>query len=77
VRSLLTGKGRCPIPLKPGHAKKTIRGNIKELLHSYKHKGTIGNTTPKSMAHARRIAAAIAYGRSKASLGGYLDGNSC
>ena len=65
------------MPLKPGHGRKTIQGNIKELLHAYKSTGKIGNTKPGSMAHARRIAAAIAYGRSRASLGAYMDGHAC
>ena len=65
------------MPLQPGHGKKTISGNIKELLHSYKSSGKIGNTKPRSAAHARRIAAAIAYGRSRASLGAWMDGHGC
>ena len=49
------------MPLKKGSGKFTISNNIKELIHAYKEKGKIGNTTPKNMKHAREIASAIAY----------------
>ena len=49
------------MPLSKGSGKKTIGKNIKELIHTYKEKGKIGNTTPKDMKHARKIASAIAY----------------
>lgn len=35
--------------------------NIAELLRTFKSTGKIGNTTPKNLAHAQRIASAIAY----------------
>jgi hypothetical protein len=63
------------MPLKPGKGKQTIRGNIAEMLHSYKHSGKIGNTTPKSMAHAKRIAAAAAYGKARSGFKGWMDGH--
>lgn len=49
------------MPLKRGKSKKAISYNIKELVETYKEKGHIGKVYPRSMAHARRIAAAIAY----------------
>jgi len=53
------------MPLKPGKGRKTISSNIKELMRSYKEKGSIGNVKPKSTKHAQRVAAAIAYGKSR------------
>lgn len=56
------------MPLKKGHSLETMRGNIGEILRSHKRKGTIGNIKPRSKAHARRIAVAVAAkkaGRSK------------
>jgi hypothetical protein len=48
------------MPLKSGRSRKVVGENISELLGSFKKKGKIGNTAPKSASHARRIAAAIA-----------------
>jgi hypothetical protein len=53
------------MPLKSGKGKKAVSGNIKELLHSYHETGKIGNITPKSAAHAKKIAAAIAFKKSR------------
>ena len=53
------------MPLHGGSSRKTISGNIKELLHKYKKTGKIGTSSPKNMAAARRQAAAIAYGKSR------------
>lgn len=39
--------------------------NIAELLRTYKSTGKIGNATPKNLAHAQRIASAIAYEKAK------------
>ena len=50
------------MPLKPG--KKNRASNIREMLHKWKQTGRIGNTTPKSAEHARRIAVAAAYSKS-------------
>jgi hypothetical protein len=35
------------MPLKKGKSKKVISSNVKELLHNYKEKGTIGTSRPK------------------------------
>lgn len=56
------------MPLKSGSSEKTISENIAELIREYKDSGKIGNTTPDDMAHAQKIASAIAYkkaGKSK------------
>jgi hypothetical protein len=49
--------------LKKGKSRKTIGSNIKEMLHTYKQTGKIGNTRPRSMKQATRIAAAAAFGK--------------
>jgi hypothetical protein len=53
------------MPLKKGSGQKTRSANIKELMDTYKKTGRIGNTKPKSKAHAAKIAAAIAYRKSR------------
>lgn len=53
------------MPLKEGKSQKTISTNIRELIRSYKDDGMIGNTKPKSMKHAMKIAAAAAYAKAK------------
>ena len=53
------------MPLKKGKSKKVISSNVKELLHNYKEKGTIGTSRPKSMKQAQKKAAAIAYSKAK------------
>ena len=55
------------MPLKKGSKKSVISHNIGEMLSSYKKTGKIGNTTPKDMAHARKIASAAAYSKAKKS----------
>jgi hypothetical protein len=44
---------------------KVIGSNIKEMLHKYKLTGKIGNTRPKSMKQATRIAAAAAFSKAR------------
>lgn len=49
------------MPLSKGKSKSVFKGNVEELMHTYKSSGKIGNTTPKSAEHARKIAVAVAY----------------
>lgn len=49
------------MPLETGSGKKTISDNIGELMRSYKKKGSIGTSTPKSGKAAQKQAIAIAY----------------
>lgn len=49
------------MPLKAGASKKTFVENIREIMHSFAHKGTIGNSTPSSAGKANKQAVAIAY----------------
>jgi len=53
------------MPLKRGSSKKVRSENIGEMLHKFKATGKIGNAHPKSMAQAKKIAAAAAYAKSK------------
>ena len=49
------------MPLKKGTSQATIGSNIGECIRSYKSTGKIGNTSPRNLAHARKICAAAAY----------------
>ncbi len=53
------------MPLSKGATTTVISRNIGEMLRSYKKTGKIGNTTPKSMADAKKIASAAAYNKSR------------
>lgn len=53
------------MPLKSGKSQSTISSNIREMLHKYKKKGSIGHTEPSSMKKARAIAAAAAYRKAR------------
>lgn len=53
------------MPLKSGSSQKTVSSNIKELMHAYKKKGTIGTSKPKSKKKAIKQAAAIAYSKAR------------
>jgi hypothetical protein len=49
------------MPLIKSKSKKARNRNIRELIHTYKQKGKIGKTKPRSLKHAIAIASAIAY----------------
>ena len=51
------------MPLSKG--KGHVHENIRELVRSFKEKGSIGNTKPGSMRKAKSIASAIAYRKSR------------
>ena len=53
------------MPLKEGKSKKVFDSNMTELMAAFTAKGKIGNTTPKSKAHARRMALAISFDQKK------------
>jgi hypothetical protein len=53
------------MPLKSGSSQKTISANIAELIRTYKNTGKIGSTTPRNLAHAEKIAKAIAEDKAK------------
>jgi hypothetical protein len=56
------------MPLKKGKSSKVMSSNVKELVDTYKSKGKIGTSKPKSKAKAIKQAVAIAYataGKSK------------
>jgi hypothetical protein len=48
------------MPLKSGLSQKTISKNVSELMRSYKKKGKIGTSKPKSKKQAQKQAVAIA-----------------
>jgi hypothetical protein len=48
------------MPLKSGSSKKTIGKNVSELMGSFKGKGKIGSSHPKSKKAAQKQAVAIA-----------------
>jgi hypothetical protein len=47
------------MPLKSGSSRKTVSGNIQELVDTYQSKGRIGTSTPKSKKAAVEQAVAI------------------
>lgn len=53
------------MPLVRGRGDEARQRNIQELVSTYNAKGKIGNTKPKSKAQAVKIAAAIAYRKSR------------
>jgi len=57
------------MPLKRGSSQKTISANIGEMVRSYKEKGSIGSSKPKSAGAAAKQAAAIAYEKAGKSRG--------
>ena len=48
------------MPIKKGKSKKVISENISEIIRSYKKKGKIGTSRPKSAKKAQQQAIAIA-----------------
>jgi hypothetical protein len=64
------------MPLKTGSSRKTVSSNIKELVDSYKSRGSIGSSKPKSKAAAVKQAVAISLkeaGMQKKAKGGVLS----
>lgn len=53
------------MPLKKGKSKKVISSNIKEIMHSYHEKGTIGTSKPVSDKKAQKQAIAIAFSQAR------------
>lgn len=51
------------MPLKSGKSQKVISENIGEMVRSYKKKGTLGTSKPKSKSAAVKQAVAIAYSK--------------
>ena len=49
------------MPLQSGSSPQVRSTNIREMLHSFKQSGRLGNSKPKSMKKARAQAAAAAY----------------
>lgn len=47
------------MPLRAG--KSNFESNVREMMHAYERKGSIGNTKPRGPGHARMIAVAAAY----------------
>lgn len=58
------------MPLHSGSGPKTVSTNIREMLHSFKQTGRIGNSHPKSMKKAMAQAAAAAYRKARGTLAG-------
>jgi hypothetical protein len=58
------------MPLKEGSSNKVKSTNIRELLHSFKQTGRIGNSKPSSMKKAVSQAVAIAYRKARATIAG-------
>ena len=55
------------MPLKEGKSKRILTSNVRELIRKYKRSGRIGKTSPKSLAHARKIALAAAFNKQRKS----------
>lgn len=61
------------MPLKKGSSDKTVSSNIKELMHTYKKKGKIGASKPKSKKKAQKQAVAIALSKAGKELNETFD----
>lgn len=55
------------MPLKSGKSKKVFSSNVKELVDTYKSKGSIGSSHPKGLKAAIKQAVAIAYSKKRQS----------
>jgi hypothetical protein len=55
------------MPLKKGSSKKIISSNVKELVDTYKSKGKVGTSKPKSKKAAVKQAVAISMSMAKKS----------
>jgi hypothetical protein len=53
------------MPLKAGKSQKTFVSNIREMMHSYKRKGSIGTSTPANKKAAQKQILAIAYSKQR------------
>lgn len=53
------------MPLQAGKSKEAFASNVAELIRTYKSKGKIGHTRPKSAKHARKIALAAAFSKKR------------
>jgi len=53
------------MPLKTGKSQAVIGKNIAEMIRSFKKTGTIGNTRPKNMEEALKIAQAAAFTKAR------------
>lgn len=53
------------MPLKDGKSKEALQSNMEELMHTFKEKGMIGSSKPRSSAKARKQALAIAFSKQK------------
>lgn len=56
------------MPLKAGASKQTVADNIREIMHSFAVKGTIGTSRPASKKKAQKQAVAIALDQQRRSL---------
>lgn len=61
------------MPLKKGSSAKTVSSNVKELMHTYKKKGKIGTSKPKSKKKAQKQAVAIALSKAGKELNETFD----
>ena len=53
------------MPLIKSKSKKAFKANVKELVDTYKSKGKIGTSKPKSKANAIKQAVAISYAQKR------------
>ena len=58
------------MPLRAGASNKSFVANIKEIMHSFAQKGTIGNSRPASKGKAVKQAVAIAFRQQRKTIAG-------